>query len=291
MSHHPINLEQALSQAASWIAEADSLVISTGAGMSVDSGLPDFRGPEGFWRAYPALGREQLGFTDIANPRAFYDNPERAWGFYGHRLNLYRRTEPHTGYGLLLHWGHKMPNHYQVFTSNVDGHFFKAGFDLMRVHECHGSIHYLQCLEPCGNFVWSAAEFQPEVDENLCRLRSHTPRCTHCGRLARPNILMFDDVDWIYERTRKQHLYQERWLERVAHPLVIEIGAGTAVPSARHFSARIQHEHHARLIRINPNDELTTEVNTLHLPYPALMVLTQLQAELVKAYGSDWQLE
>ncbi len=288
MSHGELSVDEVLHCAASWIAEADSLVIGAGAGMGVDSGLPDFRGPEGFWRAYPALGKEGIGFSDIANPAAFYQNPERAWGFYGHRLNLYRHIEPHAGYQILLNWGKKMPHRYQVFTSNVDGHFHQAGFDKMHVHECHGSIHYLQCLEPCSEQVWSASEFVPEVDNEHCRLRNHIPRCNHCGKMTRPNILMFNDVDWIYERTRKQHLYQERWLEQVNRPVVIELGAGTAIPSVRHFSQRMLHEFQGKLIRINPDDKLYLDEKMAVIPLGALASLQQLQQLLTMNQGDAW---
>ena len=76
------------SRAAEAIQEAKHLYITAGAGMGVDSGLPDFRGDEGFWRAYPAL--RGYPFQQMANPRWFVEDPTRAWGFYGHRLNLYR---------------------------------------------------------------------------------------------------------------------------------------------------------------------------------------------------------
>ncbi|HWM60415.1 MAG TPA: hypothetical protein VNO83_21500, partial [Pseudonocardia sp.] len=72
--------------------------------MGVDSGLPDFRGPEGFWRAYPPYRRLGLGFTDLADPVHFVDDPELAWGFYGHRLALYRCTTPHAGFAVLRRW-------------------------------------------------------------------------------------------------------------------------------------------------------------------------------------------
>ena len=62
--------------------------------MGVDSRLPDFRGENGFWRTYPALKAEGIGFQDIANGEAFRTHPLRTWGFYGHRLNLYRHTAP-----------------------------------------------------------------------------------------------------------------------------------------------------------------------------------------------------
>src|SRR5215468_9418889 len=89
-------------RARSAIDGADALLIAAGAGMGVDSGLPDFRGPEGFWRAYPAYARLGLRFEALANPRWFERDPELAWGFYGHRLGLYRDTTPHEGFAALL---------------------------------------------------------------------------------------------------------------------------------------------------------------------------------------------
>lgn len=79
----------------------DGLLISADAGMGVDSGLPDFRGNQGMWQAYPELGKQRIEFSSIANPNAFNDAPALAWGFYGHRLKLYRQTTPHQGFHLL----------------------------------------------------------------------------------------------------------------------------------------------------------------------------------------------
>lgn len=127
-----------------------------GAGMGVDSGLPDFRGTEGFWKSYPAFGREQVDVHAIASPVAFRDRPQRAWGFYGHRLEFYRQTQPHAGFEMLKRWGKKMSQGYAVFTSNVDGQFQKAGCNPGVIHECHGSIHHLQCLNACIPAIWPA---------------------------------------------------------------------------------------------------------------------------------------
>jgi NAD-dependent SIR2 family protein deacetylase len=105
-----------LQRAAEWIHEADGLLITAGAGMGVDSGLPDFRGAEGFWRAYPALARARLRFESIASPHTFASDPALAWGFYGHRLKLYRRTVPHEGFGILDRWADRKPLGTFVFT-------------------------------------------------------------------------------------------------------------------------------------------------------------------------------
>jgi NAD-dependent SIR2 family protein deacetylase len=135
-----------LESAARLIQDADMMVFVTGAGMGIDSGLPDFRGTTGFWQAYPALGRHNINFTSIASPQAYLDHPRIAWGFYGHRLALYRRTTPHEGFNILKRWGENSLCGFHVFTSNVDGHFQKAGFDEASITECHGSINHLQCL-------------------------------------------------------------------------------------------------------------------------------------------------
>ena len=129
------------------LKECDCLYILAGAGMSVDSGLPDFRSDLGFWKSYPPMQDMNLSFTEMANPLWFDADPALAWAFYGHRLNLYRRTQPHKGFAMLLEMSQHMAHGYRVFTSNVDGHFQKAGFDEQRIEERHGSIHYLQCVE------------------------------------------------------------------------------------------------------------------------------------------------
>src|SRR6185437_1705178 len=98
---HLDQTQQACQAAARLLAQADGLMITAGAGMGVDSGLPDFRGDEGFWKAYPMLGELGISFAEMANPRHFASDPAMGWGFYGHRLQLYRATVPHAGFASL----------------------------------------------------------------------------------------------------------------------------------------------------------------------------------------------
>lgn len=242
--------------AADLIAQSDGLIIAAGAGMGVDSGLPDFRGNEGFWRAYPALGRTKRDFTEVASPRTFDADPHLAWGFYGHRLQLYRDTIPHEGFGLLQQWADLLPLGAFVFTSNVDGQFQKAGLGEDQVHECHGSIHWLQCTRPCSDRVWSAAELVPSIDAEACRWLGELPACPRCGALARPNILMFGDSRWVRRRAQTQEHRIRSWLDQVRRPVIIEVGAGTHVPSVRMFTQEALYLYSARLVRINPREPL-----------------------------------
>jgi NAD-dependent SIR2 family protein deacetylase len=237
-----------LAEAARLLRAAGSLLICAGAGMGVDSGLPDFRGNSGFWQAYPALRTSGIAFHEIANPASFAADPLLAWGFYGHRLQLYRDTVPHAGFAILRRLAAAMPGGAFVFTSNVDGQFQRAGFDDAHIVECHGSIHHLQCTLPCSNATWTADAVVPVVDAQACRLRSDPPRCPRCRALARPNILMFNDSDWIAQRTDAQFERLRRWRAAARRLVVIELGAGVDIPSVR----RMSEAQEAPLIRINP---------------------------------------
>jgi NAD-dependent SIR2 family protein deacetylase len=251
------------------LRQADGLLITAGAGMGVDSGLPDFRGDQGFWKAYPPLGRAQIGFAEIANPAAFRENAALAWGFYGHRLQLYRETVAHQGFDILQKLSSNMAQGCFVFTSNVDGQFQKALFDADRVVECHGSIHHLQCIDACTgdgpDAIWSAANVAPVIDASRCEMVSALPHCPHCGALARPNILMFNDSDWVPDRTDLQYDALEAWIGTVQRPVVIELGAGTHIPSVRHAGA----DTGAPLIRINPRASAVAHATDVALPMRA----------------------
>ncbi len=262
--------------AARWIAEADGLLITAGAGMGVDSGLPDFRGTQGFWNDYPGLGEEGASFVDIANPRTFVTDPELAWGFYGHRLNLYRSTRPHEGFYILNKWSQSKKYGSFVFTSNVDGHFQQAGFVPDRIYECHGSIHRLQCADDCEP-VWSADHFEPEIDAHSGRLVSQPPICQECGHIARPNILMFGDFNWKNHVARSQYAWYLEWLGEAENIVVVELGAGTTIPSARAESAR---KAKNKLIRINPHESEISEGRGVAIPEGALKALQELDSNL-----------
>ncbi|WP_228098378.1 MULTISPECIES: Sir2 family NAD-dependent protein deacetylase [Chitinilyticum] len=250
-------LHAAARKAADRIRHADGLLITAGAGMGVDSGLPDFRGGQGFWEAYPALGRAQLSFMDVACPQTFRTDPELAWGFYGHRLKLYRETEPHEGFHVLHRWGERLLHGAAVFTSNVDGQFQKAGFAAQRISECHGSIHHLQCLDACSTRIESADWLEPQIDAEHCRWLGKLPRCPQCGALMRPNILMFGDWEWLGQRSDEQRQRLNRWLDKPKRLAIIELGAGTTIATVRRAGERLLSRDNVELttlIRINPTE-------------------------------------
>lgn len=273
--------DELLNRAAAAIAGADAILIGAGAGMGVDSGLPDFRGPQGFWRAYPPYERLGLNFVALANPRWFVDDPELAWGFYGHRMGLYRRTEPHEGFAILRRWADRMPRGGFVFTSNVDGHFQRAGFDPGRVVEVHGAIDGMQCTSRCGIGVFPSEPFEVTIDPETMRAIPPLPACPSCGAPTRPNILMFGDRGWDSSRTEAQERRMGAWLDDVgtAPIVIIELGAGMAVPTIRIMSDDFTAQPGGTLIRINPR-ELDVPPGHIALPSGALAALRGIDALL-----------
>jgi NAD-dependent SIR2 family protein deacetylase len=281
------DLSRDLEQAAAAIASAAAILIGAGAGMGVDSGLPDFRGPQGFYRAYPPYEKLGLDFVSLANPRWFLRDPALAWGFYGHRMGLYRATAPHDGFKIAKRWMSEMPRGGFVVTSNVDGHFQRAGFDPGRIVEVHGAFEGMQCTAECGVGIFPGHPFEVEVETATMRALPPFPSCPLCGALARPNILMFGDGAWDSSRTDTQERRLRFWLDSVAGArlVVLECGAGCAVPTIRIMCENIARAARGILIRINPR-EADVPRGQIALAAGALDALHALD-RLVRKLGSS----
>ena len=259
------------------------LLISAGAGMGVDSGLPDFRGNHGFWENYPPLRKLRINFKEMANPRWFLKQPSLAWGFYGQRWTIYQDTQPHEGFSILRKIAMNRSSFF-VFTSNVDGHFQKAGFPSNQIVECHGSINHLQCTKNCGQDLWCLpSEYNFEIDHNSLLAQKPLPHCPSCNAIARPNILMFSDLGWNSIKTDQQSQRLQSWLiKNAGSPLVIiEIGAGSAVPTVRQACKDISMnwKKEVTFIRINP-EESKPLFGVRQLKGSALDVLKKIDKEL-----------
>lgn len=268
-------------KAADLIGKADALLITAGAGIGVDSGLPDFRGTQGFWRAYPALKQRGLGFEQIAQPSWFFREPETAWAFYGHRHQLYRETKPHAGFGILLEWGRSMPAGHFVVTSNADGQFQAAGFDEERLVEVHGNVHVHQCTMRCDQATWRNPPHDLRIDLETMRAQGELPRCPTCGGVARPNVLMFDDSTWVSRPRDHQRARYLQWLATVRgrRVVIVEVGAGLAIPKIRRLGEELVAEGAATLVRINP-DASERDDGAIPIRMGALEALRQIHERL-----------
>ena len=272
-------IEPRFAEAAEIIRNASAMVITAGAGIGVDSGLPDFRGNQGFWTSYPMYERLGLSFIQAANPEHFEDDPHFGWGFYGHRTNLYRATVPHAGFGMLRDWIKEFDLDYFVATSNVDGQFQKAGFSEDRILEVHGSIHHLQCTVPCHHNIWPN-DAAYDIDEITMRAMD-VPICPECNRVARPNILMFGDYAWVSNRSAVQEDNFDRFLQLNSEGkmVVVEMGAGSTIPTIRYLSEQLGQRQQASVLRINPREP---QIRAPHFSFAGgtVEILDQIQDAL-----------
>ena len=278
-----MTIDESIERAARAIKDANALLIAAGAGIGVDSGLPDFRGNEGFWTSYPMFRESKLSFAKVAQPIWFERDPALAWGFYGHRLNMYRATPPHAGFAILRKWADAARAGSFVFTSNVDGHFEKAGFDRDRIFEAHGSIHHVQCTRRGCRIgrLHDANHVNVVVDPVTLRARPDSiPHCV-CGAVQRPNVMMFGDNDWCDWNSNAQEQRFDAWRrERDYAMTTIEIGAGTAIPGVRMTTEWVARGGHP-LIRINPREpEISSDLGGISIALGGLEALTAIDAAL-----------
>lgn len=266
-------MQQVYQDAMAEIRNCSYLVVTAGTGMCVDSNIGDIFSTT-FWATHDPLVQRGLKFEQCANLKHFNDEPAFSWGFYAHLYSLYTQSAPHHGYSILKQWADRARHGYFVFTSNVDGHFQKAGFSEDRVIECHGSIHNLQCLQNCSDETWPIQELNLQVDPITWVAVPPLPACRNCGGLARPNLMMFRDWGWLDMKTDEKEKAFRSELSRLKRQpdfrlCIVELGAGVRIPTVRDFSdGLLQQFQTSKLIRINPitvsEDDRNPRIITLH---------------------------
>ena len=276
--------KEALEEAARWIEEADAIVLLSGAGMGVDSGLGTFRGSKaGSWQdseGNDMFLKHSTSYMDLSDPDAFQNKPLLAWAWWSRSYRLYNDMQqhaPHKGYKVLRRWAKKKPMY--CMTSNIDGHFRKAGFPPESVSELHGSVDFLQCtdLDRHCTRIWPAKEeverIEVEPRSGLVSMDCPLPKCQECGALARPNVCMFGDIYWNPARMAKTWDEYQAFLEeaRGKRLLVIEIGAGTFVKTVRNHNRKLLEGDfpERKFIRINVEDcEIDEEMEGTGIALP-----------------------
>lgn len=232
----------------------DALIITAGAGMSTDCGLPDFKGSDRWENKLPIAKKLNLKYMDLVDPKWFYTDPEIGWGFYGARLQIYHDALPHQGYYDLLQFAKKMPLGYGVITSNVDTLFQRAGFSSGKIEQLHGSIVKAQCTYNCHEEIWDIHPFDFEFENDFA---TKYPHCPKCKKAARPNILLFGDQGWNPSKATKERFRINKWMNGIKgkNVLIVEIGAGMTVPTIRLTSQGLTEKLDADFIRINQDTD------------------------------------
>ena len=124
-----------------------------------------------------------------------------------------------------------------------------------RILELHGDVHRYQCAKPCSQTLWQDKPPDLSIDLETLRASGKLPHCPECGGMARPNVMMFGDTAWVPDAVREQRERYADWLASVRgrRVVILELGAGKAIPSIRRLGEDLATRDVATLVRINPD--------------------------------------
>jgi len=233
------------------------LVIS-GAGVSAESGIPTFRGKDGYWR--------NLDPAKLATPEAFANDPKLVWEWYRERRQRIRNAQPNPAHTAIVKLAARVDD-FLLVTQNVDDLHLRAeseGERLSRdkIVQIHGDIFETRCSRcDCSQ--------QEPADEE-----SNVPRCTDCGELMRPGVV------WFGEQLEPRKIARvENYLARASCEVVIVAGTTAAFGYIIDWALRAR-GHDGQLIEVNPDPTPLSEFAGHLLREPAGIALPRLVDEL-----------
>lgn len=220
-----------------WLGESERVAVLTGAGISVESGIPVFRGPGGLWQQHRP--------EDLATPEAFARDPHLVWQWYDWRRARVAEAQPNPGHHALARLARRLPA-LTLITQNVDGLHERAGST--RILRLHGDLWTLRCTG-CGR-----QNRNTEVP-----LRELPPHCP-CGALLRPAVVWFGEA-------LPTDVLQKASAAAANAQLFFVVGTSALVQPAASLPLLAQ-EHGACVVEIN------TETTTLS-PHCDISILTR----------------
>ena len=217
----------------------------TGAGVSAESGVPTFRGAEGYWR----VGSRNYHPQELATWDAFQRMPDEIWSWYLYRRGVCRAAQPNTAHRALVRAERRSGNRFLLVTQNVDGLHLRAGSTPERTYQIHGNIDFMRCARECLpaplplpqglDVEWDKGRLLTETERQLLR-------CPSCGASARPHVLWFD------ERYDEPNFRFQSSIEAARRAsLLIVIGTTGATSLPMHIAA-VATQRKVPMLVINP---------------------------------------
>lgn len=212
-----------------------------GAGISAESGIPTFRGPEGYWTA----GSRHYAPTDLATWRMFQEAPETVWAWYLHRRRICRAAKPNAAHRALVDAEKRLGDRWALVTQNVDGLNLRAGSSPGRTFEIHGNIDLMRCSRACSGGLLPVPDVEALTHNKLGREARFKLQCHQCGAWTRPHVLWFDEA---YDEANYR-LDSALTATRTMKTLVI---AGTlGATSLPNLIGRIAHQRNITIYDVN----------------------------------------
>jgi NAD-dependent SIR2 family protein deacetylase len=258
---------------------ATRIFVITGAGISAESGIPTFRGSDGYWR--------NLDPAKLATPEAFEQNPKLVWEWYYERRRRIRSAKPNAAHDAVVRLSILAPD-FLLVTQNVDDLHARAGLSKEKMVQIHGDIFETRCSRCDFSGAGRGGSPEPPVSRvihaNSGRLRSiaptsehehdEIPRCPKCEALMRPGVVWFGEqldpvkIDIV-----------ENYLRAGACDLVLVIGTTALFGYIVDWALRA-HAEHGELIEINPEETPLSRSATQCIREPAAIALPKLVSAL-----------
>ncbi len=223
-------LEKMMDRVADWIKESDKVVIFTGAGVSTESGVPDFRSPGGIWDRYDPEDMTYQNFITYPECRKKY------WELHYTCWHEFQGTVPNRAHLAIANLENRYQKVTAVITQNVDELHQKSGNDPNKVLELHGTMWKINCLSCSQLYPWEDLLYRLDKGEN-------PPECHYCGGLLKPATISFG------QQLPKTTLQQAQIKSRNAD-LFISIGSSLVVYPAA-MLPQLAKKSGARLVIIN----------------------------------------
>ena len=253
-----MTMETLLSAARNLIADADDIVVLTGAGISAESGVPTFRGADGLWKNFKP--------EELATPEAFTRDPRLVWEWYGWRRELISRCNPNAAHQALAAY-ERDGERLSIITQNVDGLHELAARSVApglsppaTPIELHGSIFRARCTS-CDLRVTQRSTIDASSIESL-------PHCDACGALQRP------DVVWFGEPLDPDILAYAMHAASNADVCVVVATSAVVYPAAG--LAALTRDGGGHVIEINPEATPLTRISAVSIRASATRAVPQL---------------
>lgn len=169
----------------------EKIVFLTGAGISAESGIPTFRGEEGYW----TVGSKNYHPMDLATNSAFSELPDDVWCWYLYRKTVCNRSQPNPGHIALACFEEFLGDRFLLVTQNVDGLHLRAGNSMERTYQVHGNIDFMRCWNECCLDLFPIPQEigTMERGQKLSAQQRELLKCPKCGGRSRPHVLWFDE--------------------------------------------------------------------------------------------------
>ncbi len=238
-------------------AEATTICVLTGAGMSAESGIPTFRDAQvGLWARFDP--------QELATPAAWEQDPAQVWAWYAWRAGLVQRASPNAGHRALANWQRRPGVSLQIATQNVDDLHERAGATVLA--HVHGSLFALRCAACAA----PSPTAYPQVLEPVARL--DPPVCRVCPGRIRPGVVWFGEA-------LPEEEFQAAVDAAQQADLVVVVGTSGLVYPAAALPV-LAAESGVPVVELNPHPSAVGEVASVSWRVPAAVGLPHLVAAL-----------